>query len=76
MILEVVSVVYVIVAVLWGMFCVKTQRVINPDKSGSVRLLLNFLVNATFCPLSLVLALDKHDSHVEGIRIEGIKKTC
>ena len=48
---------YVVIAVIWGMISVAMQKKVYPNSSDMRDLVLNFVVNGLIFPISMIWAL-------------------
>ena len=59
---------YIIVCGMWGMFSVNMQETIYSEKCSFLRIGGVFFLNAILCPVSMIIALVKFDTHISKIR--------
>lgn len=59
---------YLIVCILWGTYAVLMQETIYSEKYSLLRVWMVFFINTLLCPIFMVVALVKFDSHMSRIK--------
>ena len=66
---------YVLMCFLWAIFAGCMQRVVYPHNSGKSSLLINFLMNVTICPITMIVAIIKFDLYINKIKKDAIEES-
>jgi uncharacterized membrane protein (DUF485 family) len=65
---------YLAASVLWGIYSLKMQKTMYPDKTTKQRTYGVLLMNVTLCPIAIYLAHKRFDADIEAIKQEAARE--
>lgn len=70
----IMTMLYLVVCGLWGIFSVNMQFTMYPKNTSSMKVYGVFFLNAILCPISMMIALVRFETYMSKIKKDAVNK--